>query len=60
VTDHTRFGDQTVDLVIGAGQKQTLVTLNERVSCDPMIAGVQIKKAQIEYAARITFLKPYA
>ncbi len=41
-----RFGDWEADLVIGAGQQQALVTLNERQSRYALIAHVPFKTAQ--------------
>jgi len=32
VAERARFGDWKADIIIGAGQKQALVTLNQRTS----------------------------
>lgn len=37
VAECARFGDWETDLVIGAAQKQALVTMNERTSRDSLI-----------------------
>ena len=46
VNQRQRFGDWEADLVIGAGQHQALVTLNERTSRYSLIAHVPFKTAQ--------------
>ena len=55
-----RFGDWEGDLVIGAGQKQALVTLNERTSRYSMMAHVPFKTAQAVSEAMISLLTPFA
>ena len=55
-----RFGDWEADLVIGAGQKQALVTLNERTSRYALIAHVPFKTAQAVSDAMISMLTPFA
>jgi len=59
---HTRerFGDWEADLVIGAGQQQALVTLNERQSRYALIAHVPFKTAQAVSDAMISLLTPFA
>ena len=60
VAERGRFGDWEGDLVIGAGQKQALVTLNERTSRDALIAHVPFKTAQAVSDVIITLLTPFA
>ena len=60
VNARERFGDWEADLVIGAGQKQALVTLNERLSRYSLIAHVPYKTATLVNAAITTLLAPYA
>ena len=60
VADRARFGDWEADLVIGAGQKQALVTINERTSRYSLIAHVPFKTAQAVSAAMISLLTPFA
>jgi IS30 family transposase len=55
-----RFGDWEADLVIGAGQQQALVTLNERKSRYALIAHVPFKTAQAVADAMISLLTPFA
>jgi len=55
-----RFGDWEADLVIGAGQQQALVTLNERKSRYALIAHVPFKTAQAVSDAMISLLTPFA
>ena len=55
-----RFGDWEADLVIGAGQQQALVTLNERKSRYSLIAHVPFKTAQAVSDAMISLLMPFA
>ena len=60
VTERGRFGDWEGDLVIGAGQQQALVTLNERTSRYTLIAHVPKKTAQAASGAMISLLTPFA
>ena len=60
VAERGRFGDWEGDLVIGAGQKQALVTLNERTSRYSLIAHVPFKTAQAVSEAMISLLTPFA
>jgi transposase, IS30 family len=55
-----RFGDWEADLVIGAGQKQALVTINERQSRYSLIAHVPFKTAALVTSALTQLLSPYA
>ena len=55
-----RVGDWHADLVIGAGQKQALVTINERTSRYLLIAHVPFKTAELVSQAMIAVLKPYS
>jgi len=55
-----RFGDWEADLVIGAGQQQALVTLNERKSRYSLIAHVPFKTAQAVSDAMISLLTPFS
>lgn len=55
-----RFGDWEADLVIGAGQHQALVTINERISRYTLIAHVPAKTAQAVSDAMISLLTPFA
>jgi IS30 family transposase len=59
VAERARFGDWEADLVIGAGQKQALVTINERISRYSLIAHVPFKTAALVSEAMIAMLKPY-
>lgn len=60
VAERGRFGDWEGDLVIGAGQKQALVTLNERTSRYTLIAHVPKKTAQVVSDAVVSLLTPFA
>ena len=60
VEGRKRFGDWEADLVIGAGQQQALVTLNERKSRYTLIAHVTHKTAQAVSDAMIFLLTPFA
>mgnify|MGYP003382595463 CR=1 FL=1 len=60
VDTRERFGDWEADLMIGAGQQQALVTLNERQSRYAMIAHVRFKTAQAVSDAMISLLTPFA
>lgn len=60
VAERLRFGDWEGDLVIGAGQQQALVTLNERTSRYSLIAHVPFKTAQLVSDAMISLLTPFA
>jgi len=60
VAQRARFGDWEADLVIGAGQKQVLVTMNERTSRYSLIAHVPFKTAQAVSDTMIALLKPFA
>ncbi|BBP05223.1 hypothetical protein TPL01_24260 [Sulfuriferula plumbiphila] len=60
VDSRKRFGGWEGDLVIGAGQQQTLVTLNERKSRYSLIAHVPFKTAQVVSDAMIYLLMPVA
>ena len=60
VAERGRFGDWEGDLVIGAGQKQALVTLNERTSRYSLMAHVPFKTAQAVSDAMILLLTPFA
>ena len=60
VAERARFGDWEGDLVIGAGQKQALVTLNERTSRYSLIAHVPVKTARVVSEAMISLLTPFA
>jgi len=53
-----RFGDWEADLVIGAGHRQALVTLNERKSRYALIAHVPDKTADVVSNAMISMLTP--
>jgi IS30 family transposase len=57
VLEPARFGDWEADLVIGTGQKQARVTINERVSRYSIIFYVPFKTAQAVGDALITLLK---
>jgi IS30 family transposase len=59
VDSRKRFGDWEGDLVIGAGQQQALVTLNERKSRYSLIAHVPCKTAQAVSDAMISLLTPF-
>ena len=60
MAERGRFGDWEGDLVIGAGQKQALVTLNERTSRYSLMAHVPFKTAQAVSDAMISLLTPFA
>jgi len=60
VNRRARFGDWEGDLVIGAGQQQALVTLNERKSRYCLIAHVPSKTAPAVSDAMICLLTPFA
>ena len=60
VAERARFGDWEADLVIGAKQKQALVTLNERTSRYALISHVPFKTAQAVSDAMIAMLKPFS
>ena len=60
VAERGRFGDWEGDLVIGAGQQQALVTLNERTSRYTLIAHVPNKTTQAVSDAMISLLTPFA
>jgi len=54
-----RFGDWDADLVIGAGHRQALVTINERISRYSLIAHVPAKSAQNVTDAMVSLLTPF-
>ncbi len=60
VGECARFGDWEADLVIGSGQKQALVTINERISLYSLIAHVAFKTAELVSEAMIAMLKPFS
>ena len=60
VDSRTRFGDWEGDLVIGAGQQQALVTLNERQSRYTLIGKVVRKTAQTVSDTMISLLTPFS
>ena len=60
VGSRKRFGDWEGDLVIGAGQKQALVTLNERTSRYSLMAHVPFKTAHAVSDTIISLLTPFA
>ena len=60
VAERARFGDWEADLVIGAGQKQALVTINERTSRYSLIAHVPFKTAELVSEAMIAMLTPFS
>ena len=60
VNQRERFGDWEGDLVIGAGQSQALVTLNERTSRYSLIGHVPCKTAQAVSDAMLSLLAPFA
>jgi len=60
VAERGRFGDWEADLVIGAAQKQALVTMNERTSRYSLIAHVPFKTAQAVSDTMIALLRPFA
>ena len=60
VAERGRFGDWEADLVIGAGQKQALVTINERTSRYSLIAHIPFKTARAVSDAIISLLTPFA
>jgi len=55
-----RFGDWEADLVIGAKQRQALVTLNERTSRYSLITHIPAKTAQNVSDAIISLLTPFS
>jgi IS30 family transposase len=59
VAERARFGDWEADLVIGAGQKKALVTINEHSSRYSLIAHVPFKTAELVTEAMIAKLKPF-
>jgi IS30 family transposase len=59
VAERGRFGDWEADLVIGAGQKQALVTMNERTSRYSLIAHVPFKTTQAVCDTMIKLLQPF-
>ena len=60
VAERARFGDWEADLVIGGGQKQALVTINERTSRYSLIAHVPFKTAELVTEAMLSMLKPFS
>lgn len=60
VDGRIRFGDWEGDLVIGAGQQQALVTLNERQSRYTLIGKVVRKTAQAVSDTMISLLTPFS
>lgn len=60
VASRERYGDWEADLVIGAGQSQALVTINERKSRYTLIGHVQNKTAQAVSDTIITLLRPFS
>jgi len=60
VDGRERFGDWEADLVIGAGQQQALVTLNERKSRYTLIDKVPRKTAQAVSDSMIALLTPFS
>lgn len=60
VDKRRRYGDWEGDLVIGAGQHQALVTLNERKSRYTLIGKVARKTAQSVSDTMISLLTPFA
>lgn len=60
VAERARFGDWEADLVIGAGLKQALVTINERISRYSLISHVPFKTATVVSNAMIAMLKPFS
>ena len=60
VDSRKRYGDWEGDLVIGAGQQQACVTLNERKSRYSLIAHVPFKIAQAVSDTMISLLTPFA
>lgn len=60
VDGRERFGDWEADLVIGAGQQQALVTLNERKSRYTLIDKVTRKTAQAVSDSLIALLTPFS
>ena len=59
MTERARFGDWEADLVIGTGQKEALVTINERTSRFSLISHVPFKTAELVTQAMIAMLKPF-
>ena len=49
----------SIKLTLGAGQKQALVTVNERISRYALIAHVPFKTAELVSEAMIAMLKPF-
>ena len=60
VDQRERYGDWEGDLVIGAGQQQALVTLNERKSRYTLIGKVARKTAQAVSDTMISLLTPFS
>ena len=60
VDSRCRFGDWEADLVIGAGHRQALVTLNERKSRYALIAHVSTKTAEAVSDAMISLLASFS
>jgi IS30 family transposase len=60
VAERGRFSDWEADLVIGAGQKQALVIINERISRYSLMAHVPFKTAELVWNAMIAMLKPFS
>ncbi|MSQ73929.1 MAG: IS30 family transposase [Betaproteobacteria bacterium] len=60
VGNRVHFGDWEADLVIGAGQKQALVTINARASRYSLIAHVPFKLGQAVSDSMISLLTPFA
>jgi hypothetical protein len=60
VAERARFDDWEADLVIGAGQKQALVTINERTSRYSLMAHVPFKTAELVWNAMIAMLKLFS
>jgi IS30 family transposase len=60
VDQRKRYGDWEGDLVIGTGQQQALVTLNERKSRYTLIGKVERKTAQAVSDTMISLLTPFA
>jgi IS30 family transposase len=60
VGSRKRFSDWEADLIIGAGQKQALVTMNERTSRYSLFAHVPFKTAQALSDDMISMLKSFS
>ena len=60
VAERGRFGDWEADLVIGAGHKQALVTINERTSRYSLIAHVPFKTAHGVSESIFSLRTPFA